>query len=48
MIQPPEDRRPPMTPELALRVAVAGSFALAIFAIIFFRRWFLQVLSGDQ
>ena len=48
MIQPPEDRRPPMTPELALRVAVAGSFALAIFAIIFFRLWFLQVLSGDQ
>ena len=25
-----------------------GSFALAMFAIIFFRLWFLQVLSGDQ
>ena len=48
MIEPPENRRPPMTPELALRVAVAGTFALAIFAIIFFRLWFLQVLSGDQ
>ena len=48
MIQPPEDRRPPMTPQLALRVAVLGSFALAMFAIIFFRLWFLQVLSGDQ
>jgi penicillin-binding protein 2 len=48
VIQVPEDRRPPMTPELALRVAVVGSFALAMFAIIFFRLWFLQVLSGDQ
>jgi penicillin-binding protein 2 len=49
MIPPPgEDRRPPMTPALALRVAVVGSFALAMFAIIFFRLWFLQVLSGDQ
>jgi penicillin-binding protein 2 len=37
-----------MTPQLALRVAIAGSFALAMFAIIFFRLWFLQVLSGDQ
>jgi len=46
--QPPEDRRPPLTPQLALRVAVVGSFALAMFAIIFFRLWFLQVLSGDQ
>jgi penicillin-binding protein 2 len=48
MIQPPEDRRPPLTPQLALRVAVMASFALAMFAIIFFRLWFLQVLSGDQ
>jgi penicillin-binding protein 2 len=48
MIQPPEDRRPPLTPQLALRVAVMASFALAVFAIIFFRLWFLQVLSGDQ
>jgi penicillin-binding protein 2 len=45
---PPEDRRPTMTPQLALRVAVVGSFALGLFAIIFFRLWFLQVLSGDQ
>jgi penicillin-binding protein 2 len=48
MIQIPEDRRPPMTPQLALRVAIVGSVALAMFAIIFFRLWFLQVLSGDQ
>src|SRR5437764_6915837 len=48
MIQLPEDRRPPLTPQLALRVAVLGSFALALFAIVFFRLWFLQVLSGQQ
>ena len=43
----PEDRRPPTTPQLALRVAVLGFFALALFAIIFFRLWYLQVLAGD-
>ncbi|MGO9884315.1 MAG: penicillin-binding transpeptidase domain-containing protein [Solirubrobacteraceae bacterium] len=48
MIQLPEDRRPPMTPQLALRVTVVGTVALALFAILFFRLWFLQVLSGDQ
>ena len=44
----PEDRRPPLTPQLALRVAIVGSVALALFAIIFFRLWFLQVLSGTH
>ena len=48
MIQLPEDRRPPMTPQLALRVTIIATFALAMFAIIFFRLWFLQVLSGDK
>jgi penicillin-binding protein 2 len=48
MIQFPDDRRPPLTPKLALRVTILGSFALAMFAIIFFRLWFLQVLSGHQ
>ncbi len=48
MAPPPEDRRSPLTPQLALRVAFIGSFALAMFAIIFFRLWFLQVLSGDK
>ena len=45
MIKGPEDRRPPMTPQLALRVTVVGTFALAMFGIIFFRLWFLQVLN---
>jgi penicillin-binding protein 2 len=44
----PQEQRPPLTPQLALRVAIIGTFALALFAIIFFRLWFLQVLSGDQ
>jgi penicillin-binding protein 2 len=44
----PQDQRPPLTPQLALRVAMIGMFALAMFAIIFFRLWFLQVLSGNQ
>ena len=48
MIQPPEERLGPMTPQLAMRVAIVGSFALMMFAIIFFRLWFLQVLTGNQ
>lgn len=47
-LQPPEDRRPPITPQLAMRVAVLGGVALALFGIVFFRLWFLQVLSGDE
>jgi len=46
---PSEDRsRMPVSPQLALRVTILGSLALAMFAIIFFRLWFLQVLSGEQ
>jgi penicillin-binding protein 2 len=47
-LTPPEDRRAPITPQLALRVAILGGIALGLFAIVFFRLWFLQVLSGDQ
>jgi penicillin-binding protein 2 len=47
MIQNPEDRRPPLTPQLARRVAIIGGIALTMFAIIFFRLWFLQVLDGQ-
>ena len=43
-----ETRTPAMSPQLALRVAIIGGLALAMFAIIFFRLWYLQVLSGDQ
>jgi penicillin-binding protein 2 len=48
MVEPAGDRRMPITPQLALRVAIFGGVALALFAIIFFRLWYLQVLSGDK
>jgi penicillin-binding protein 2 len=41
------ERRPTLTPQLAVRVAIFGGIALAAFAVIFFRLWFLQVLSSD-
>ena len=48
MPTPVEDRRPPITPQLAVRVALLGGFAFVLFAIVFFRLWFLQVLSGED
>ena len=48
MIEPAKDRRAPITPQLAVRVAVIGAVAFALFAIVFFRLWYLQVLSGDK
>ncbi|WP_205697721.1 penicillin-binding transpeptidase domain-containing protein [Conexibacter sp. SYSU D00693] len=48
MIDPIQDRRPPLSPSLALRVAVLGVVAFVLFGIVFFRLWYLQVLSGDQ
>jgi penicillin-binding protein 2 len=38
----------PMSPQLALRVAIIGGVALVMFGIIFFRLWYLQILSGDR
>ena len=37
-----------LTPQIALRVAVLGFIALAVFAVLFLRLWALQVLSGDK
>jgi penicillin-binding protein 2 len=42
------ETRPPITPQLALRVAIIGGVALVLFGVVFFRLWYLQVLSGDQ
>src|SRR2546421_9147523 len=36
-----------VTPQLALRIAILGGIALVLFAIIFSRLWYLQVLSGE-
>ena len=40
--------RLPVSPQLALRVAIIGGLAMTMFAIIFFRLWYLQVLSGEK
>ena len=37
-----------VTPQLAIRIAVLGVIAIALFAALFFRLWALQVLSGNQ
>lgn len=37
-----------LTPQLALRVAILGFVALAVFAVLFLRLWALQVLAGDK
>jgi penicillin-binding protein 2 len=38
----------PQGSRLSLRVAVLGGIAVALFAVLFFRLWNLQVLSGDE
>ena len=38
----------PRRPSFAAARRVLGGIALAMFAVIFFRLWYLQVLSGDQ
>lgn len=43
-----QEERPAMSPQLARRAAMLGMLALGLFAILFFRLWFLQVLSGNQ
>src|SRR5918992_4889177 len=43
-----DNRRPSLTPQLAWRVAIVGGVALVAFALIFFRLWYLQVLSGNK
>ncbi len=37
-----------LTPQLALRIAILGALALAVFAILFLRLWALQVLAGSS
>ena len=43
-----DQRGPAMSNRLTLRVALFGGIALALFAVLFFRVWFLQVLNGDE
>ena len=44
----PSGGGPPVAPQMARRVAILGAVALALFAVVFLRLWFLQVLTGDQ
>ncbi|HEY7536809.1 MAG TPA: penicillin-binding protein 2 [Gaiellaceae bacterium] len=37
-----------LTPQIALRIAILGFLALALFAVLFLRLWALQMLSGDK
>jgi penicillin-binding protein 2 len=48
MIEPIRDRTAPVSPQMALRVAALGVGALVMFAVVFFRLWYLEVLSGDK
>lgn len=48
MMEPVDPRRTPITPQLALRVAILGGVALMLFALIFLRLWYLEVLTGDS
>jgi penicillin-binding protein 2 len=44
----PSDPRLPVSPQLALRVAILGGVAMVFFGVIFFRLWYLQILTGEQ
>jgi penicillin-binding protein 2 len=42
------DELGPQSNRLALRIAIFGGVALALFGVLFFRLWFLQVLNGEK
>jgi penicillin-binding protein 2 len=41
-------RLPPVSPQMAFRVAILGGIAVVMFGAIFFRLWYLQVLTGER
>jgi penicillin-binding protein 2 len=43
-----DERGPAINNRLALRIAVFGGFVLALFGILFFRLWTLQVVDGEE
>jgi penicillin-binding protein 2 len=47
-VRTPDQRMPPVSSQLGLRVAVLGGVALVMFGIVFFRLWYLQILTGEQ
>ncbi len=48
MFRRSDELGPQMNNRLALRIALFGGVALALFVVLFFRLWFLQVLNGDR
>src|SRR6185503_3733546 len=42
------ERGPDMNNRLAVRLALFGAVALALFVVLFFRLWFLQIINGDE
>ena len=48
MIEPPLERRLPLPPLLTRRVGVLGALTFVLFAVVAFRLWYLQVLTGPQ
>jgi penicillin-binding protein 2 len=44
----PSEPRVPVSPALAWRVAILGGIAMVFFGVIFFRLWYLQILTGEQ
>lgn len=42
------DPRVPVSPQLAVRVAIVSGIVMVMFGVIFFRLWYLQVLSSEQ
>ena len=47
-VPPQLARRLPLPPQLSRRAGGLGVLAFALFAIITFRLWYLQVLTGPQ
>lgn len=43
-----DERRPRRSRGLALRIAIFGGLAVVLFAVLFLRLWYLQVVSGDK
>jgi len=43
-----DERGPAVSRRLALRLALFGGFAVALFAVLFLRLWLLQVLDGEK
>lgn len=48
MIERPVERRAPLPPLLGRRVELLGLLAFVLFAVVTFRLWYLQILTGHK